>query len=170
MTSGSGPQAARQAYIAAHERFAAESERLRRAEWARSAPGSLDLIIVSVLVAGALAAAVWLVGTSPEDGPFSAVMLVGGALGSGCPALVSVGHPSPWWRMPGSRWVWRFAALSGAFAAQAVFLLVGGSGWLDILPAGQSDRLLIGFVVGAATWRCMHRLRVVATPESAPWR
>jgi hypothetical protein len=171
MSSGSGRQAgspayeARREYEAQRERFAAERERLLLA---RATPGYLDLGILSALVCGALAAAMWLLGTAPTHGRFSAMMLLGGLLGSGCPALVSVGRPSPL----GSRWLWRAAALSGAPAALSVFALFGGDGMLDVVPETQGDRLLIGFAAGVATWRALRpaRLVSVSAPEPLAWR
>src|SRR4051812_23536760 len=169
MSSGSGPRAASQAGATQHERFSAEREHLLRAQRAGSAPGHADLVAVALLVSCALGAALWLVGTPPADGPVSSAMLVGGLLGSGSVALMSAGRPSPWWPLPGSWWVWRLAVLSGPLAAQAIY--VGLIELLDVLPATQSDRLLLGFVAGVAIWRFVRPARLVAVaPEPVPWR
>jgi hypothetical protein len=167
MSSGLRPRAARQAYAAEHEHLRGERERLLRNEWIRSAPGYVDLVVLGCLVLAALVAAVWLVGTRPTDPHLNAALLVGGLLGSGSASLVSVGRPSGWWPIPGARWIWRVAALSGPVAAQVVAVLVDG--WFEgALPTTQPDRLLVGFASGAAAWRLLGTARVMVVPTARP--
>lgn len=167
MSSGLGPREAKRAYVGEHERLHAERDRLLRSDRLRSAPGYGDLVLLGCVLWGALVAAVWLVGTRPTDGHLNAALLIGGLLGSGSAALVSVGRPSGWWPLPGARWIWRGAALSGPVAALAIALLVDG--WFqDALPPTQTDRLLIGFAAGAAAWRLMRAPRGVTVPTPRP--
>jgi hypothetical protein len=163
MSSGLGPREAQQAYVAEHERLHAERDSLLRTDRLRSAPGYGDLVVLGCVVLGALVAAVWLVGTRPTDGRLNAALLVGGLLGSGSAALVSVGRPSAWWPLPGARWIWRGVALSGPVAALAVAVLVDGWFQHALLPT-LTDRLLIGFAAGAAASRLMRAPKGVAVP------